>query len=81
MFNALDQFTRAAAAVFRSHRSDANAKANGAAEAWDVDLEAASWKCHAPNLVPWTMGTVGDCGGHWAMGTAVPIANDGTDHC
>jgi len=69
----LDQFTRAAAAVFRSHQSDAGAKANGAAEAWDVDLEAASWRCHAPDLVPWTIGTM-------AMGMAVLIANDGSDH-
>eukprot|EP00435_Cladocopium_sp_Y103_P069631 s1007_g33.t1 len=50
MFGVLDQFTRAAAAVFRSQQTDARASANGAAEAWDVDLEAASWRCHAPNL-------------------------------
>ena len=61
----LDQFTRAAAAVFRSHQSDATAKADGAAEAWDVDLEAASWRCHAPNLVPWDRDHMGIIWGPW----------------
>ena len=52
MFGVLDQFTRAAAAVFRSHLADEPSR-GGAAEAWDVDLEAASWRCQAPNLAPW----------------------------
>lgn len=55
MFGVLDHFTRAAAAVFRSHLADEPSR-SGAAEAWDVDLEAASWRCQAPNLVPWICG-------------------------
>ena len=46
-------WARSAAAAFRARAGLGLGTNARAAETWDVDLEAATWKCRAPDLEPW----------------------------